>query len=613
MTRFERFIKGKRMLEAIYVEAAKVRTDPAFCRNQLWYATSGQSGNVGLAEQLRQQKSGDERDMVFDIIKEAMPPCNHEGNDCRGNYPNDPTSISRECKPFGSVIDQLNEAGGGESATGIVVRHINDDNEPTFLVRNRNDARTLFLTLGFGERIAAGEISKGYAYNSAFHTVSDDDAAKIVAAEVSFETKRVADVLAFRPMVMCFNNDALLAKLKGLGLRVVMLNDIPKSLDDVRAKLPVIVDQHAGELRDMPGDVLDGWLGEVYRKHMGCWPIAYAWPALVSIASALVPNSPVRTNLYTALVGPMGSGKSHCFKHAMKLLGIKEPQLVKMMTGSAEGMLSSDAINEANGDSRLLATDELGHLLEKAKIQQSSFPFVLNTAYYESKFKVTMAQGKKVDFDCILSVIGGLVEDKFQDLFGSATTGGLYDRFIFGNCPDGFKYNYRPLDEVESVLATDDGVFGAASRPTPIRVDREVWPVLDEWRKKFDNRVVESALRVAAICAAFDNREVLRPGDLGPALAFAGYQQRIRVMLRPNPGVNPDGIVAHKVLDFLRRAGGGWVNVKTMLQKTHAYDLGPNVAKRVVDVLIANNDIEMTKEGKSMLVRLVVEAPLAAR
>ncbi len=219
-----------------------------------------------------------------------------------------------------------------------------------------------------------------------------------------------------------------------------------------------------------------------------------------------------------------------------------------------------------------------------------------------------MAHGKKVDFNCVLSLLGGLVQDRFQDLFGSMTTGGLYDRFIFGNCPDGFKYNYRPLDDVESVLPIDDGMFGGPTRPSPIRIDREVWPILDDWRKKYDNRVVESALRVATICAAFDNREVLRPNQLCPALYFADYQQRIRKLLRPNPGVNYDGIIANKILDFLQHANGEWVNVKKMLQKTHAYDLGPNVAKRVLDVLIANNDIEHKKEGKSAFVRLVVEA-----
>ena len=60
----------------------------------------------------------------------------------------------------------------------------------------------------------------------------------------------------------------------------------------------------AGVLRDMPGEVLDGWLGEVCRTHMSCWPIAWAWPALLGVASAMVvPQPNMRVNLYTALVG----------------------------------------------------------------------------------------------------------------------------------------------------------------------------------------------------------------------------------------------------------------------------------------------------------------------
>jgi hypothetical protein len=504
-----------------------------------------------------------------------------------------------------TVAERL-ELLNAKAKNGKLNAILKDDREPHYIVRSKDDALFLWRSLQFAERMDTLEIGMPYA-KSAVTWADESVCEEMIATQINADGVKQ---FSFRPFMLCFKNDALFQKLKSLGLNGTMLNDIPKSLDEVRSKMPLIVNEHAAELKDMPSKVLDGWLGDVCRKHMGCWPIAYAWPALLSVASAMVPeHMPVRVNLYAALVGPAGSGKSHSIQHAIRLLGIKQPPLLRMMTGSAEGLMASPEIQEANGGSRLLYPGELGHLMEKMKILQSSFPFVLNEAFYETSFKVTMARGQKVDFNCILSVLGGLVEDRFQDLFGSATTGGLYDRFIYGHCPDGFKYNYRPLDEVVSVL--EEGVFGAPARPLATRIDRGVWAVLDEWRKKYDNRVVESALRVAAICAAFDNREVLRPDELGPALAFADYQQRIRGLLRPNPGVNPEGIIAHKILDFLRRADGQWVTVRSVLQKTHAYDFGPNVASRVIAVLAANGDIEITNKGKSTLARLAVEAPAA--
>src|SRR5690348_11611808 len=46
--------------------------------------------------------------------------------------------------------------------------------------------------------------------------------------------------------------------------------------------------QEAFILRDMPEEVLDGWLGEVCRAHMRDFPLAFAWPALLAAASVLV-------------------------------------------------------------------------------------------------------------------------------------------------------------------------------------------------------------------------------------------------------------------------------------------------------------------------------------
>src|SRR6202795_2817362 len=86
--------------------------------------------------------------------------------------------------------------------------------------------------------------------------------------------------------------------------------------------------------RDMPTGVLDGWLGEVCRLGMDDFPIAYAWTALITVASAMIERRAIPVNLYAGLVGPVGSGKSQAIQRAEKLLGIGAPALVKLMAGS---------------------------------------------------------------------------------------------------------------------------------------------------------------------------------------------------------------------------------------------------------------------------------------
>src|SRR5208337_944176 len=93
------------------------------------------------------------------------------------------------------------------------------------------------------------------------------------------------------------------------------------------------------QITDMSDTVLDGKLGEFYTKHMReRFPVSYAWPALVTVASALVPrrDEKQRLNLYTALVGPVHSGKTQAIDAAQQLLGVEPPVLMDVMAGSAE-------------------------------------------------------------------------------------------------------------------------------------------------------------------------------------------------------------------------------------------------------------------------------------
>jgi hypothetical protein len=357
-----------------------------------------------------------------------------------------------------------------------------------------------------------------------------------------------------------------------------------------------------GSLLDMPVTVLDGKLGELCMSRMLSdhkFPLAYAWPSLLAVASALVPrySEKQRVNLFAALVGPVHSGKSQAIEWAQNLLAIKEPDLLEIMAGSGEALVRR--CKDAKGTARLFSPDELGHLLEKAKIEHSSFSYVLNKAFYSSKFEVLMGRKEAAIFNASLSIIGGLLDDRFEDLFNSATTGGLYDRFMFGACPGNFIGSYVPFDEVVTEYNLER-----------VYVHEEVWRCKDRWLeedRELEPRVAEIAIRAAIVCASFDGRTILRAADLSAARSFAEYQKRIRRLLKPNEGETVEGKLALKLLAHLSRLNGKYCKQRELLDKTGAYRFGPSVVKRTMDVLHANNDIEILKNSRPVLVRKIID------
>jgi hypothetical protein len=350
-------------------------------------------------------------------------------------------------------------------------------------------------------------------------------------------------------------------------------------------------------LRDLPESCLDGRLGEICVRRLSDLPRSYSWTALVVTASALIDRRApgVRTNLFGAVVGGVHTGKSQAIERAQKVVGLESPVLLECMSGSAEQLIRK--VKDAAGNPRLFSPDELGHTLEKMRIERSSFSFVLNSAYYKDRFEVLLGRRESAVFDCHLSILGGLVEDRFSDLFNAATTGGLYDRFLFGLCPGGFTYDYFPFEGGPELV-----------QPVCVQIDCEVWELKSALLKefpKFTARVVENGIRCATICAAFDGKHTLRAADLDPHIELIRYQSRIRELLKPNPGETIEGRAAHKILSFLESLGGRFVSQRELIRETHLYRLGPTCADRALSVLQGNGDIEIVKSGRTRLVRLV--------
>ena len=368
----------------------------------------------------------------------------------------------------------------------------------------------------------------------------------------------------------------------------------------VLAEEPQIVAIGERTRPDMPESVLDGRLGEIYQRRMKAAALAYAWGPLLTIAGTSLflkyQGQAIRGNLYCCSVGDPGSGKSAEVELALHIwgLGPLNPILLRAKYGSAEGLASD--LKDAGSCVRLLLPDELSHLLRKCAIEHSSFPTVLTTAFYEDRQR----GGTKKDaweIDCRLSILGGVVEDDFEDAFGFASVSGLYDRFLFGLAPRPYSYEYYPPSGSPEPIS-----------PAPPEVSGDVWEVRNEWRKDgISGRVAEICLRAAWICAAVDGRPALRGCDLGPAHALAEYQMEVRTLLKPNPGQNPDAQCAVSVLNWLQEYApeGRWVLRRDLSRSIHSYRLGPGVFHRALQNLQFNDEVELDLDRK--LVRLVPE------
>jgi hypothetical protein len=359
-------------------------------------------------------------------------------------------------------------------------------------------------------------------------------------------------------------------------------------------------------------------LGDIYAEQFepNGWPLDLALPALVTAASVLVPRitpaegglvvgDDAMTNLYTALIAPVHAGKSQAIEWAAKSLGIyregRGAHYYELKSGSAEQLLSNIdkySRNTFQFGSVLINPDEWAHLFAKAGIPDASFPTVLTTSFYRRKQTFTMARNKEINLNLSMSFIGGIVEDDFDTVFNAQTLGGLYDRFLFGKSPDGFKWDYQPYPF--------DALTECPFKPVRVRQDASLFEVIKSWNKKDPElgRVVEICTRVATIFAAMDGRPEIDGNDLERLEGLAQYQKAIRSQFRPNAGVTSDAQFANAALGWIERHAQQWVSVSLLKRRLYRYQekLGPNVAERALFSLAKGGDIDLwIRDGRSQL------------
>ena len=344
---------------------------------------------------------------------------------------------------------------------------------------------------------------------------------------------------------------------------------------------------------------------EYFQPHD--WPLTLALPALVTAASVIVP--PPRqdsltigdsmTNLYTALIADVNAGKSQVINWAATAIGIYEPPLGNFYFegkfGSAEQMLKSLHRKQSHfvNKSVLINPDEWAHLFSKAAIPDASFPTVLTSSFYRRNQIFTLGGpggGKEYNVNLAMSFISGIVESEFDTVFGANSLGGLYDRFLFGRAPDGFKWNYVPCPIEPKKYYLDWNL-------KPVQINGSVFEVLRSWGKQNPGlgRIAEVCSRVAAIYGCIDGRPEITGKDIEPLKPLALYQVGLRQIFRPNPGTTPDAIFANKALAWINKHGANWVSISRLKQHLYRVEerLGPNVAERALMSLARGGRIDL--------------------
>jgi hypothetical protein len=104
-------------------------------------------------------------------------------------------------------------------------------------------------------------------------------------------------------------------------------------------------------------------------------------------------------------------------------------------------------------------------------------------------------------------------------------------------------------------------------------------------------------LRCAYIAACWDLRPKLRVADLGPALALAKYQSKVRTYLAPNPGLTLDAKCCHAIRTYLNDHHGQWVNRRVLYRVIHAERFGPGVFNMALKNMQLNGELELHAQG----------------
>jgi hypothetical protein len=356
-------------------------------------------------------------------------------------------------------------------------------------------------------------------------------------------------------------------------------------------------------LSEMPEDCMYGWLGEKTQEldvHIG-----FGYPAMLAMAATRVQAYPqhVRPSIYVCLIGPVHSGKSEAMRRAKAAFKwTNDEQIIEESPYSDRGLakqLAGTSSYQALGpqswktpEVRLFLWDEMNVTMKKMCVQGSTLSSMLCTLW--SSDKAGGADKKTSDkVHSRLNILGGIPvssEQEFTEIFGNATSAGLYDRFVYGLMPS-WKY-------------TIPTVLPETRIPTVVTVPGYAYEMAHAWRDMGEGRerLCEIALRVMVITAGINEEQTVTHECAQAALNFMTWQEAIRDKFKPSLS-EPDkesrcteaikNAIMNWCLEHPSDDGyAQWRKQRTYYQKGHWDRYGSGTALRCIKGLIDAQMIE---------------------
>ena len=320
----------------------------------------------------------------------------------------------------------------------------------------------------------------------------------------------------------------------------------------------------------IPRAALYGWLADVAGSLQA--PMGWAYPAVLTVFAAMgvnmnQPTWATRPSLYTCLLGKVNDGKSRTMDRAeMTLIGLDKDRIRRTSPGSDTGLLKMFAkpapkkgdpppVDDGEIKSYLLLQDEFKTMLSKIGIQNSSLAPVLCTLWYRDQAGNAVGAGVS-DATLRLNILGALKcddEEEFTKLFAIGSTGGLYDRFVFGVGQSGWKWDraWRPREDYR--------------QPIPVEMSDEAATLIDAWKGAevededgnmkpvHHGRVGEIAERIALISASANREGKVSEACMRAAIFFAEWQEEVRRVYVPGDSESRDGDCTASILRRVER------------------------------------------------------------
>ena len=242
------------------------------------------------------------------------------------------------------------------------------------------------------------------------------------------------------------------------------------------------------------------------------------------------------------------------------------------MPGSDRGLIKQFGLGKKDDEkaiaptvkTKLLAQDELRNTLSKANIQNSSLPSTLCTLWSSDEAGASDKTGVHEAL-VRLNILGALKADDgddFAEVFGKGSTSGLYDRFVYGLAPKGWKYKKWEREPVRRA-------------PKGCAIPAHCYVMMNEWRDIDPvgrGRLAEIALRIAYISSSANHDDEITVEAMTAALEFCRWQEVIRINYKAGLGDGADALCTSAILNVLEKLEPGvWIRWKETASKKNWY------------------------------------------